>query len=65
VLESGVMFLLKKKIDAWIARNKMTSNYSYKSFRCGGSFFLDKKKDKIAHMSYFDATINHLEKASK
>jgi hypothetical protein len=47
VLESGVMPLALLEKDC-LLRNKMTSNYYKKSFRCGGSFCLDKK-DKIAH----------------
>jgi hypothetical protein len=32
------------------SQNKMTSNYSYKkAFAAAEAFFLDKKKDKIAH----------------
>jgi hypothetical protein len=61
MLESGVMPCIGKKF-AWMQRNKMTSNYSYKKAFAAAEALLKKTR---SHMSYFDATINHLKKASK
>jgi hypothetical protein len=42
-------------------RNKMTSNYSYKKAFAAAEALLKKTRSQ----GYFDATINHLKKASK